>query len=121
MMTTEKTKIEMRITDIPDCYVNLDIDMGAPLGASSSGQFDNERLIFFAETIFPAWQTHQWSLHQLDRYLAQYGIEIWSHDENIPSENELPEGYFSFWLRFTQKYPGNVLVQCQRLSQQRVN
>ncbi|QPB42856.1 hypothetical protein [Rodentibacter haemolyticus] len=120
-MTTENTKMEMRITEIPDCYVNLDIDMGAPLGASSVGIFDNERLVFFAETIFPAWKKHQWSLHQLDHYLEQYGIEIWSHDEKIPEDTALPEEYFSFWLRFTRQYPGDILVQCQRLSQQKVN
>ncbi|OOF79665.1 hypothetical protein BKG93_06020 [Rodentibacter ratti] len=120
-MTMKNTKIEMRITDTPDCRVNLDINMGAPFGLSSVGQFDNERLVFFVETIFPEWEKHQWSLHQLDNYLAQYGIEVWSHDEEIKFGTVLPEGYFSFWLRFTQQYPGDVLVQCQRLSQQKVN
>lgn len=116
-----KKKLEMRITDTPDCQVSFDPNAGAMFGISSSGQFDNERLVFLTETVFPEWQKHRWSLHEFDRYLAQYGIEIWTHDEEIRPGAVLPEGYFSFWLRFTQQYPGEALVQCVRQSQQKVN
>ena len=65
-----KKKLEMRITDTPDCQVSFDRNARAMFGISSSGQFDNECLVFLTEMFFPEWQKYRWSLHELDWYLA---------------------------------------------------
>lgn len=119
---TKEQLIEMRLIDRPDCQIDFNIDHPGKFGASSAGKYDEERLHFFTDVIFPEWQKHEWSLHELDHYLLEkYGIELWSYDKKPGPDSSLPDNYFSFWMRFTKEYPGDILVQCFTLSQQQVN
>ncbi|MDO9933696.1 hypothetical protein J1G47_08970 [Glaesserella parasuis] len=76
-------------------------------------------LDFFAKTIFPYWHDNQCSLHRLSDYLNSFDIEMWTAPDVGKATNSNNE--FCFWLRFNKKYPGEILVQCEILSQSKVH
>ena len=111
-----KTHLEVLITDIPDRFIDLE---SPNFLCSSAGKFDQERLDFFAKSIFPYWHDNQCSLHRLSDYLNSFDIEMWTAPDVGKATNSNNE--FCFWLRFNKKYPGEILVQCEILSQSKVH
>ncbi|WP_101776041.1 hypothetical protein [Pasteurella oralis] len=113
--------ITQLIINMPDCYINLSQD-SPYFFCSSQGECDSERLQFFIDNIFPYWETHQCSLHQLADYLQQYDIELYQHtDSSSELEKEsLPANYFAFWISFKKQFKGELFIQCELLSQEQV-
>ncbi|MDP8189076.1 hypothetical protein QJU87_04250 [Pasteurella skyensis] len=106
------TKHKMLILNSPDCMVDLE---SSNFFLSSSGKYDQERLEFLAENVLPAWGTHVFSLHQFAEYASQFGLELWSApDVGLTALSDKKP--FAFWIHFTQKLQGDVLVQCELIS-----
>ncbi|KAE9541352.1 hypothetical protein HT665_04170 [Ursidibacter maritimus] len=102
------------LTQIPDMYVLLDSENFL---CSSTGKFAQERLDFFASTIYPYWDETRCSLHGLAEYLTQFDIELWTANDVQLSKNM----EFAFDIRFNSKYPGRILVQCELFRKESVH
>lgn len=106
---------DVPLLNLPDIRILLDSEMFL---CSSAGEYDQERLDFFAKTIYPYWQEQACgSLHQLAEHFKPLGIELWTaKDVRITLPNE-----FAFNIYFTKEYPGRVLVQCEIDKQERIH
>lgn len=104
------------LTHIPDMYVLLDSEHFL---CSSSGDYAQERLEFFANTVYPYWEESRCSLHNLAEYLSQFGIELWTAND-VEKFHYKPMA-FDFDLVFTREFPGKLLVQCELFRKERVH
>lgn len=94
------------ISHIPDRQINFDSEHFL---CSSAGQFSEERLAFFAKTIYPYWAHSRCTLHQLADYLEPFGITLWTAND-VRTEGKME---FAFEFKFTQQYKGSMLLQCE--------
>lgn len=105
----------------PDSVISLGCEANL-FYCSSAGKYDEERLNFFVNTIYPYWANQRCTIHQLADYLSQFDIELRAYCPEEPIDDiDLPKNLFSFWLCFTKQWQGDIFVQCERLSQQAIH
>ncbi|MDU8924309.1 hypothetical protein RYD26_05200 [Pasteurellaceae bacterium LIM206] len=106
-----------RILDLPDCMVDLE---SINFFFSSAGEHEQERLEYLAKKVLPAWGTKVFSLHQFAEYVRQFDLELLSAPEVALAVSTEKEP-FAFWIRFLKHLKGDVLVQCELLSRERMH
>ncbi|MCW9718554.1 hypothetical protein [Avibacterium sp. 21-599] len=113
-MTISMANKSVSVLTVPDCLIDLD---SQSFYCSSTGMFDEERLRFFENKVFPLWYAHHYSLHQLANALIQFDISLWTAPEVALTK----ENAFAFWMRFDKQYQGDILVQCELLQRGRMH
>ena len=102
------------VLNMPDMHIDFD---SPNFLCSSSGQFDQERLTFFANTIYPYWKKQCCTLHQLAEYLLQFNIELWTASD-VRTDRIME---FAFDMHFRGQYKGILLIQCELSQKEQVH